>query len=68
MAAGSWAYGLLHAIKDEKEWVISTDKIVVIKDKFPKAMLHYLVIPKKNIPTIFEVIFSLFLSGLCRPY
>lgn len=55
MAAGSWAYGLVHAIKDEKEWVISNDEIVVIKDKFPKAKFHYLVIPKQNIPTIFQV-------------
>lgn len=61
MAAGSWAYGLLYAIKDEKEWVISNDEIVVIKDKFPKAMFHYLVIPKQNISTIFQVCVSLFL-------
>lgn len=67
MAAGSWAYGLLNAIKDEKEWIISTDEIVVIKDKFPKAMFHYLVIPKQNIPTIFQVSVSLLVSGLYRP-
>lgn len=50
-----WAYGLLKAIEETKNCVISNNELVVIKDKFPKAEFHFLVIPKQNISSIFEV-------------
>lgn len=53
--AGHWSQGLLHSMNDPNSLVISTDKLVVIKDKFPKAKLHFLVLPIENIPSIFDV-------------
>lgn len=55
MTTGGWAYGLLQTIKDSNQWIISNNELIVIKDKFPKATFHFLVIPKKNIPDIFHV-------------
>lgn len=52
---GSWSLGLLTALKDSRNWIISSNEIVVISDKFPKAKFHFLVLPRKNIPTIFDV-------------
>lgn len=51
----SWAFGLLDKMKDPSNWIISNDEIVVIADKFPKAKFHFLVLPRQNIPDIFEV-------------
>ncbi len=34
------------------EKVYEDDKIVVIKDKFPKAPIHLLIIPRKPIPDV----------------
>lgn len=34
------------------EYEYEDDLCIVIKDKFPKAKTHLLIIPKKNIPTI----------------
>jgi len=34
------------------EYEYEDDICIVIKDKFPKAKTHLLIIPKKNIPTI----------------
>ncbi|XP_050300289.1 aprataxin [Anthonomus grandis grandis] len=44
-----WALGLTKTIKDHKYIVKSDDKATIIKDMFPKARFHYLVIPKKKI-------------------
>lgn len=54
----SWALGLLNNIKDPSNWIISNDEIVVIADKFPKARFHFLVLPRQDIPDIFEVSLS----------
>lgn len=37
--------------------VIKSNLAVVIKDKYPKAKHHFLVLPLENIPSIFKVIF-----------
>lgn len=55
MNSKSWSQGLLHTIRDPNFLVISNDQIVVIKDKFPKAKYHFLVLPLDNIANIFSV-------------
>lgn len=49
---GHWSMGLLNSIHDP-ELIIQTDELVtVIKDKFPKAEKHYLIIPKEDISNL----------------
>ncbi|XP_078041479.1 aprataxin [Augochlora pura] len=50
-----WATGLLVSMEDPVLKVKEDDKVVVIKDKYPKAQFHYLVLPKANIPSIWHV-------------
>lgn len=50
-----WSDGLLKDLGDTKAWIISNRSAVVIRDKFPKAKFHYLVLPRENISSIFEV-------------
>ncbi len=52
---GNWSLALLETMKDPLYRVISSDTAVVIKDKFPKAKHHYLVLPYEDIPSLFEV-------------
>ncbi|XP_072036918.1 aprataxin-like [Amphiura filiformis] len=49
---GHWSMGLLDAMKDPQLQVHKDDKVVIIKDKYPKAEFHYLVLPKQNIPRL----------------
>ncbi|KAH8399462.1 hypothetical protein KR215_011109 [Drosophila sulfurigaster] len=51
----SWQTGLINTILDPSNWIISTDVAVVIADKFPKARHHYLVLPKADIASIFQL-------------
>lgn len=44
-----WALGLLDSMNDPELQVDTDDKVVVIKDKYPKAKHHYLVLPKEDI-------------------
>jgi aprataxin len=44
-------------MKDPTLKVLSSDKAVVIKDKYPKAKHHFLVLPFDNIPSIYQVSF-----------
>lgn len=57
---GSWSLGLLNLLKDPKSWIISNNEAVVVADKFPKSKYHFLVLPRENIPTIFQVWIELF--------
>ncbi|XP_050448242.1 aprataxin [Cataglyphis hispanica] len=52
---GHWSAGLLTSMEDPECMVKEDDKIVVIKDKYPKAQFHYLVLPKENILSIRQV-------------
>lgn len=47
-----WAQGLLYSMKNPEYLVQSDNLTVVIKDKFPKAEYHYLVLPKEHISTL----------------
>nr|CAD7573374.1 unnamed protein product [Timema californicum] len=49
---GHWAFGLLTSMKDPKLLVEEDKKIVVIKDKYPKAEFHYLILPKDDISSL----------------
>lgn len=50
-----WAMGLLDSMEDPELKVREDDKVVVIKDKYPKAQFHYLVLPKANIPSLWHI-------------
>lgn len=47
-----WSAGLLKSMEDPECKVKEDDKVVVIKDKYPKAQFHYLVLPKEDINSI----------------
>lgn len=42
-------------MKDPSQTLIRSNLAVVIKDKFPKAKHHFLVLPLEDIPSIFKV-------------
>ncbi|EFN80386.1 aprataxin [Harpegnathos saltator] len=50
-----WSAGLLTSMEDPESKVAEDDKTVVIKDKYPKAQFHYLVLPKEDIHSIWHV-------------
>lgn len=47
--SGHWSLGLKSAMKNPANIVKEDELCVVIKDKYPKAKLHWLVLPKKEI-------------------
>ena len=51
----SWSFKLLETMKDPDFIILKTEQIVVIKDKFPKAKHHFLVLPYDKINTIFDL-------------
>lgn len=50
-----WSHNLLHAMNDPKAKVGEDHLVVVLKDKYPKARHHILILPKKNIESINHV-------------
>ncbi|XP_023934198.1 aprataxin [Bicyclus anynana] len=50
-----WSLGLLESMKDPDSIYKETDRLVVIRDKYPKARIHYLVLPKEEISSIFKL-------------
>lgn len=51
----AWNQKLLQTMRDPEAIVIKTDKLVAIKDKFPKARHHFLVLPHENIDSIYDL-------------
>ncbi|MPC23927.1 aprataxin-like [Portunus trituberculatus] len=49
---GHWSQGLLESMNDPNLIVESDERIVIIKDKYPKARYHFLAIPKINVPNL----------------
>lgn len=47
----AWRYALNAYIKDptRKEVLFHDENVVIVEDKYPKALYHFLVIPKKKI-------------------
>ena len=50
-----WSQGLLSSMNDPEFIVHSTDTITIIKDKYPKAQHHYLILPRRRIPDLRHV-------------
>ncbi|XP_028263940.1 aprataxin isoform X2 [Parambassis ranga] len=50
--AGHWSQGLKTSMQDPKMQVYKDDKVVVIKDKYPKARHHWLVLPWQSITSL----------------
>ncbi|XP_037942645.1 aprataxin-like protein, partial [Teleopsis dalmanni] len=46
---------LMKTVREVKDHVLSSDFGVVIEDRYPKAKNHFLVLPKENIPTIYNL-------------
>lgn len=50
--SGHWSMKLLDTMKDPNMIVKEDDKTVIIKDAYPKAKHHFLVLPKDNISSL----------------
>nr|XP_023014037.1 aprataxin [Leptinotarsa decemlineata] len=50
--SGHWALGLLKTMEDPKYIIQSDELITIIKDVYPKAEFHYLILPKANISNL----------------
>lgn len=51
-SVGHWSQGLKASMQDPKMQVYKDDKVVVIKDKYPKARYHWLVLPWQSISSL----------------
>ncbi|XP_076046128.1 aprataxin [Oratosquilla oratoria] len=49
---GHWSKGLLASMNDPNLIVESDEHIVIIKDKYPKARYHFLILPREKIPNL----------------
>ncbi|XP_056227921.1 aprataxin isoform X2 [Seriola aureovittata] len=49
---GHWSQGLKISMQDPKMQVYKDEKVVVIKDKYPKSRYHWLVLPWQSIPSL----------------
>ncbi|XP_066471424.1 aprataxin isoform X2 [Tiliqua scincoides] len=49
---GHWSQGLKVSMQDPKMQVYKDDRAVVIKDKYPKARYHWLVLPWESISSL----------------
>lgn len=47
-----WSKGLLESMEDPNMIVVTDDRIVMIRDKYPKATHHYLVLPRDDIHSL----------------
>ncbi|XP_060083298.1 aprataxin-like [Ylistrum balloti] len=50
--AFAWNKGLLASMDDPELQEYVDERVVIIKDKYPKAKHHFLVLPKENIPNL----------------
>lgn len=50
-----WSQALIEDLKDPAKHVISTSLAIVMRDKFPKARHHFLILPRANIASIYHV-------------
>ncbi|TRY74712.1 hypothetical protein TCAL_09184 [Tigriopus californicus] len=52
---GHWSMALIRAIKDDTLKLFEDDSMVVIRDAYPKARQHYLVVAKDSIDSLKEM-------------
>ncbi|XP_053606621.1 aprataxin [Plodia interpunctella] len=50
-----WSLGLLGSMEDPESIVKKTDRVVAIRDKYPKAKIHYLILPFEDINSIHKL-------------
>ena len=50
-----WSQSLYAAMNDKELVEYEDEKICVIKDKYPKAQKHFLVLPKEKLATLFDL-------------
>ncbi|XP_035895355.1 aprataxin-like [Anopheles stephensi] len=55
MASQAWSDGLIHAINNKGKQLFVSDLAVVIKDIYPKALHHFLVLPWKDIDSVYDL-------------
>jgi len=51
----NWRDVLLWSMKDPSQIISETKQIVTIRDKFPKAFEHYMILPKEDIQDIYSL-------------
>ena len=49
-----WSQGLYASMNDKDLLVYNDDEVCIIKDKYPKALKHFLVLPKEKLSTLYE--------------
>ncbi|XP_030643946.1 aprataxin, partial [Chanos chanos] len=50
--AGHWSQGLKVSMQDPKMQVYKDERVVVIRDKYPKARYHWLVLPWQSVSSL----------------
>lgn len=45
MASFNWKYGLHNAMRDPNSVIYQDNLVIIIKDKYPKSIHHFLVLP-----------------------
>uniref|UniRef100_A0AAG5CTK3 HIT domain-containing protein n=1 Tax=Anopheles atroparvus TaxID=41427 RepID=A0AAG5CTK3_ANOAO len=55
MASYFCSDALIYAINSVRKRLLTTELAVVIKDKYPKAMHHFLVLPWKEIDSVYDL-------------
>ncbi|KAG8227472.1 hypothetical protein J437_LFUL002361 [Ladona fulva] len=54
-SSNHWSQGLLSSMENPSLKVEEDEDLVVIKDKYPKAEVHYLILPKDDISSLRQV-------------
>lgn len=58
-----WSYQLVRELNDESLHLKSTIKSIAIRDLYPKARYHFLVLPRKDINNLHEVMIGTLFGG-----
>jgi aprataxin len=54
--ADFWRNGLINKLKDSSAILIKSDSVVAIRDSFPKARVHFLVLPvDESLDTVYDL-------------
>lgn len=51
----AWKFELLKLMKNKEYLLYSDDDIAIIRDGYPKSEVHYLVLPKADIPYVKDI-------------